>query len=401
MLPTNHSVLRTSSGSTATASPSFLSPSFVSSPKPARLAFRTPDLFSRRRKSRMSQQNLPPNRLHVAATVTFYLVAALAMVMANKWVLNDTNAPLFFLFAQLSIAVVLFLICYIFNVVQVPMQFDRHVVQGLAPLTVLNVIGLSANNYTLKYVDASFYQVARGLVLPLTVLTSFVFLHTRPSLRILYSCAMVTAGFFVGVLLDGTQVSGLGIAFGIISSGMTAMHAVVMKRSLDVVGGSALNLSWYSNLFSAIVLAPCIILVGEGPAVWAILTRSNPVVGPFFWGSIITGGIGFLMSIASTLSIKVTSPITHMISSAIRGVAASALGMWLFGDLLTSGRLWAIGIILGGSLYYTWVKHVESQAVSKAQYERVPLEEAEEGGASAGGFKQEHANRRSIIAEAK
>lgn len=42
------------------------------------------------------------------------------------------------------------------------------------------------------------------------------------------------------------------------------------------------------------------------------------------------------MSIASTLSIKITSPITHMISSAIRGVAASLLGMWLFKDVLSS-----------------------------------------------------------------
>ncbi len=42
------------------------------------------------------------------------------------------------------------------------------------------------------------------------------------------------------------------------------------------------------------------------------------------------------MSIASLLSIKVTSPITHMISSAVRGVAASILGVWLFHDIITT-----------------------------------------------------------------
>ena len=51
---------------------------------------------------------------------------------------------------------------------------------------------------------------------------------------------------------------------------------------------------------------------------------------------IIQGVLGFLMSIASLLSIKVTSPITHMISSAVRGVAASVLGMWLFHDVMTT-----------------------------------------------------------------
>ncbi|KAI0057314.1 hypothetical protein BV25DRAFT_1892899 [Artomyces pyxidatus] len=326
-------------------------------------------------------QEEPPNRLRVAATVSFYLVAALAMVMANKWVLNVTTAPLFFLFTQLVIAVLLFLASHVLNIVRVPMKFDLPLIKGLTPLVLLNVVALSSNNYTLKYVDASFYQVARGLVLPLTVLTSYVYLKSRPSMRILLSCAIVTAGFFVGVFLDHTQVSALGVMFGIASSLMTALHAVVMKRGLDIVGGSALNLSWYSNLLSAVVLVPCIWAVGEAPAVWEILTGEAVGLGTFIGGSTITGALGFLMSIASILSIKVTSPITHMISSAIRGVAASFLGVWLFGDFLSSGRVAAIVVILVGSLDYTWTKHVESLPAirTKESYERVPLEDVEEG----------------------
>lgn len=113
------------------------------------------------------------------------------------------------------------------------------------------------------------------------------------------------------------------------------------------------------------------------------------------------------MSIASLLSIKVTSPITHMVSSAVRGVAASFLGVWLFHDIITtcvrlffrsgmltltrtcSGRAASIATILAGSVYYTWVKHVESQApappkAAKDTYERVPLDELEKGAAGNG-----------------
>lgn len=85
------------------------------------------------------------------------------------------------------------------------------------------------------------------------------------------------------------------------------------------------------------------------------------------------------MSIASLLSIKVTSPITHMISSAVRGVAGSLLAMKLFKEIITalvhgfplflffkmtplrSGRASSIAIILLGSILYTWVKHRETQ----------------------------------------
>lgn len=153
----------------------------------------------------------------------------------------------------------------------------------------------SFSNYTLKYVDASFYQVARGLVLPFTVATSFIFLHARPSFLVLLACSVVTMGFFVGVFLDGTKVSTLGIFFGVTSSMITAMHSVVIKRSLEVVKGSALHLSWYTNLFSALLLIPILLLNGEGPGVYDLLFTPHIVnvgqVSPlttFMWGSAIT-----------------------------------------------------------------------------------------------------------------
>jgi len=148
----------------------------------------------------------------VAATVSFYLVAALAMIMVNKWVLNVTSAPLFFLLSQLIIAVILFCLCNALKIITLPMmRLDLPTVKGLAPTVVFNVLSLSFGNYSLRFVDASFYQVARGLLLPFTVLTSYLMLQTRPGLRILLSCSIITFGFFIGVFLDGTQISTLGV----------------------------------------------------------------------------------------------------------------------------------------------------------------------------------------------
>lgn len=153
-----------------------------------------------------------------------------------------------------------------------------------------------------------------------------------------------------------------GISFGVASSVITALHSVVIKQSLNVVNGSALLLSWYTNLLSAVVLTPIVLFAGEVPAILKLLFGLDELVLPedglsplttFIWGSMITvrsyrlrhseqklilcqGLFGFLMSIASLLSIKVTSPITHMISSAVRGVAASLLGVWLFHDIITT-----------------------------------------------------------------
>ncbi|KAG9313742.1 hypothetical protein JVU11DRAFT_6097 [Chiua virens] len=210
--------------------------------------------------ARGQQQN---NHL-VMGTVLFYLVAALAMVMANKWVLKSTDVPLFFLFTQLAIAALLFLACHAAKLIQVPLFIDAQLIKGLAPMVLLNVFGLSFSNYTLKYVDASFYQIARGLLLPFTVATSYIWLNARPCLRILLACSVVTLGFFVGIFLDGEEILMLGIGFGVASSAITAVHSVVIKKSLDVVKGSAMHLSWYTNLLSAVLMIPLIALAGEG-----------------------------------------------------------------------------------------------------------------------------------------
>ena len=155
---------------------------------------------------------------------------------------------------------------------------------------------LSFGNYTLKYVDASFYQVARGLVLPFTVGASSFFLHTRPSLLILAACSIVTFGFFIGVFLDGMPLSLIGIGFGVASSAITALHSIVIKKSLDVVKGSALTLSWYTNLLSAMVFVPLVLLAGELPAIFrlwngaigASTASKQEQMRTFLWGSLIT-----------------------------------------------------------------------------------------------------------------
>ena len=146
----------------------------------------------------------------------------------------------------------------------------------------------STSNYSLRFVDASFYQVARGLVLPFTVLTSYVMLRTRPSIRILLSCSVVSSGFFIGVFHDNVHFSGPGIFFGILSSAMTAMHAAAMKRGFQAVEGSALSMSWYSNLLSSVLLLPFIVLLGEGPAVLDILFGRSEGLRTFLVGSLIT-----------------------------------------------------------------------------------------------------------------
>ncbi|WAQ88726.1 hypothetical protein PtA15_10A145 [Puccinia triticina] len=309
----------------------------------------------------------PPSRTLVFLTVSFYLVAALVMVFVNKWVLNSVSVPIFLLFCQLVIAVVLLKLSHIFGLIKLPQKTFRSLfnsatqfklLKSISPMVLINVSGLIFNTYCLKFVDASFYQVARGLILPFTIFASHMFLGTRASIKIYISVGIVCMGFMLGVSSERFTVSHLGVLLGILSSVTTAIHAIIVKQTLEKVP-STIALTYYSNGLSALIVLPLIFLVGETPTIFALFSDGYDRFRTFFLGTLITGLFGFFICIAGLLSIKVTSPVTHMISSAVRGVIQTILGAVVFSDKITSGRVTGIGMILVGSIYYTWVKDQE------------------------------------------
>ncbi|EFP91588.1 uncharacterized protein PGTG_17642 [Puccinia graminis f. sp. tritici CRL 75-36-700-3] len=301
-----------------------------------------------------------PSKWKVAAVIIFYLVAAIVMVFANKWVLRTTAIPITFLFCQLLLATGLLKLAGLLGFLEIP-NLDLKIGQKLLPLISINVIGLVFNTFCLQYVDASFYQIARGLVLPFTVLASYLFLDSRPSPNILSTVLIVCVGFLWGVQSDHLHTSRIGVALGVLSSITTSVHAIVVKRSLSVTS-SAIELSYYNNLVSAIFLLPLIPLTSEIVTFRALLSTGGQDLHTFLMGALVTGFFGFLISLAGFLSIKITSPVTHMVSSAVRGVLQTILGTVLFGDLISSNRFIGIVVILGGSIAYTAIKDKESRS---------------------------------------
>jgi GDP-fucose transporter C1 len=220
-------------------------------------------------------------------------------------------------------------------------------------------------------------------VLPLTILVSSLNTHTTPAARVILAASIVTLGFLLGVLpslsksLGNTDASlsvltsltslstrittsPLSLLYGVLSSLFIALHAVYIKSSLPALGNSAIALAWWSNAFGVLFLLPCVLFNGEAVTLMQMVGDGSLWSGSegrtFLLGSGVTGVVGFLLCLAGLLSIKVTSPITHMFSSAARSVLQTLLGVSLFGDVLTVSRAASIGVIMGGTMYYTWVK---------------------------------------------
>jgi len=301
------------------------------------------------------------------------MVSALIMVFVNKAVLNAApDLPLLYLFNQLVIAVILLHgASHLTTKVQLP-KLDIQTAKKLTPVVTVNIVGLVFNTLCLRGVEASFFQIARGMVLPLTILVSYIHTHARPSTKVFIAAGIVTVGFLTGISPNkGLPVSAspsvVSLIYGMLSSLFIAIHAVLIKASLPHCNNSTIELAYWSNLGSAVMVAPFILLNGELETLAHLARSTEWDCRTFVYGSIVTGVFGFLLCVAGLLSIKITSPITHMFSSAARSVLQTLLGVWLFGDILTVNRAVSILVICGGTMYYTWAKNLEnSKAPPKA-----------------------------------
>jgi len=317
-----------------------------------------------------AQDESQPSQLKVASVVLFYMVAALLMVFVNKAVLNNTpDLPFSFLFIQLVIAVILLhLLSFISSTsigsamkghVELP-ELDLQTAKELAPFHLTGLMTLVFNTLCLKNVDASFFPIARGLLLPFTIAVSTAHTRNVPAKSSLFAALVVTIGFFFGLSPSSYFKSLSGISgmlpavYGCLSALLTALHAVLIRPAHDIIGdNSVVKLAYWGNLTIAVSLIPFILLNGE---LEPILNFGDRDWSVFIAGSSITGVFGFFLSVAGLLSVKVTSPITHMFSSAARSAIQTVLGVFIFNDIVTPQRAGSVLIITVGTMVYTWAK---------------------------------------------
>ncbi|KAJ2988456.1 hypothetical protein NUW54_g9108 [Trametes sanguinea] len=315
--------------------------------------------------------------MKVAGVVTFYMAAALVMVFVNKAVMiSSPDLPLLFLLIQLTLAVVLLHGASIITTkVEIP-KLELKTAKKLAPVTLVNVVGLVFNLLCLRGVDASFFQIARGLQLPLTIIVSgrLCWILHRPSSEL----------HFGGPPPRSSQSPLYRLR--LLSSLFIAIHAVLIKYSLPHAQNSAIQLAYWQNLGSALLLAPFILLQGELSKLAELTSSPTWNAEVFVWGSIVTGVFGFLLCVAGLLSIKITSPVTHMFSSAARSAIQTLLGVWLFNDLLTVNRAVSILVIAAGTMFYTWVKSTENTPAPARPTMAPPKDDIEANG----GTQMEH-----------
>ncbi len=325
--------------------------------------------------------------IQIGLVVAFYFFVSISLVFVNKLLLsNDTlsiPAPLFVTWFQCVVTVA---ICWVLGnmgksatpgsfLAQFPeFKYDMSVARQVLPLSVMFVGMIICNNLTLKYVEVSFYNVARSLTIVFNVAFTFLMLGSTTSHRVLATLAVVIVGFFIGAEGE-VNFSWLGTLFGIGSSAFVSLNSIYTRKVLPAVQDDKWALSAYNNANAVIIFLPIMLMAGEFQV---LVEHSDKLFSVMFWTAMLISGIfGFLIGIATVLQIQTTSPLTHNISGTAKAAFQSIVAVQIWQNEMTAKAWVGLFTVLGGSLGYAYIRKLEMDAAAP------PSEKAAPAGASA------------------
>jgi len=237
--------------------------------------------------------------------------------------------------------------------------FNTETSKRVMPLSIVFVGMITFNNLCLKWVEVSFYNVARSLTIVFNVALSFYLLGAKSSKNTMFCLAIVVVGFLIGSNGE-LNFSVRGTACGILSSLFVSLNSIFTKKVLPAVDDDHWKLTFYNNLNACLLFTPLIIIFESQSIIDAFY--AGQFRSSVFWFAMTAAGcFGFSIGIVTVLQIKLTSPLTHNISGTAKAALQSMMAFYIWGNPYTFSGILGIFTVLGGSLLYTVIKMGEGK----------------------------------------
>jgi len=331
---------------------------------------------------------------YIAKVVATYWAVSISMVYLNKILMSSDavsiDAPLFITWFQ---CVVTTLVCWVAGRVsqsirkqenlpliggdgkgqsnssffaQFPKaEYNAEVGKKILPLSIIFVGMITFNNLCLKYVEVSFYNIARSLTIVFNVGLSQIILGSSTSNRTAFCLLFVILGFFMGAKGE-VNFTVIGTAFGICSSLFVSLNSIFTKKTLPAVDNDHWKLTFYNNVNACVLFMP-LMAYFEAKTLYNAL--GERMLSPIFWVAMMTAGVfGFSIGIVTVMQIKATSPLSHNVSGTAKAAVQSMMAFYIWKNPATVMGVAGMFVVLGGSLLYTIVKMREGKKpVAKKQ----------------------------------
>lgn len=259
------------------------------------------------------------------------------------------------------------LFCYIAGKVKfanVPeFEVKKDMLKQMFSLSLVFVSMIVFNNLCLKYVEVSFYQVARSLTTIFNVIFDYVILSQVTSLPAFGSCLLIISGFLLGNNQE-VRWSLIGVVFGVSSSFFVAMYSIMLKKKLPLVEQNQWKITLYNNLNASFLFLPLIVGSGEVQT----LIESPDVRTLTFWFLLTCSGLlGVCMSFVIASQVKYTSPLTHNVSATAKSAAQTLIALAIYRNPITKLGLLSVFVVIIGSTCYGLVRKSEMKRAAAAE----------------------------------
>jgi len=250
-------------------------------------------------------------------------------------------------------------------------EYKPHLALQVAPLTFVFLGMIIFNNLCLKYVEVSFYQVARALTIVFNIVFSYFILGQSTSRNAILCCFVVVVGYIMGC--DGeVNFNWTGVIYGILSSVFVCLYSIYVKYKLPVLDNNEWRLLIYNNINALFMMPAIIYLSDEIPAV----VNSPSLFEMRFWNlNLITGMFGFLINIATFLQIKYTSALTHNVSGTAKACVQSVLGVVIWHNVVSPQAAWGTFLSIFGCALYSYVRFLEMPSKLPSSPRKSPIEQ--------------------------
>lgn len=299
--------------------------------------------------------------------VAFYWVVSISLTFLNKTVMTGNylklDAPWFMSWTQFIMTV---LCCAVMAELGKRitlfsffprLEFDIQKARRVLPLTFVFLGMIVCNNLCIKYVEVSFYYIARSLTIIFSIIFTYYILKKTTSNKAVICCGVIIAGYALGVQSE-MHFSEIGVLYGLLASVFVALNSIYAKKMLTSVTNDSSELLMLYNNINSIVLLPIIgyfatdeASVLAQPESWEVMMTSA------FWVMIMfTGVLGFLIGYASYLQVLYTSPLTHNVSGTAKAAFQTIFAFGIYGNPTNAQNLLSVAIVLSASFAYALVK---------------------------------------------
>jgi GDP-fucose transporter C1 len=307
--------------------------------------------------------NISLNKIEeIFSVICTYFIISISLVFLNKKLLSDLNTSipihLFIAFFQCFVTFLIIIILSIIGVLNYqkvkPWSIQLYLIVKILPLSICFVLMIFLNNLCLRYVEVSFYNIARSLTIVFNVILTYFILHEKTSNKTILCLIIIIIGFFVGS--EGEiNFSLQGTIFGVLSSIFVSGNAILTKKVMLDFDNNICKIQYYNSIISSLLFLLTSILQQEYITIlnfWEIFTSFQ------FWLVMFISSIfGFLIGIVTILQINMTSPLTHNIIATVKSTFQTILAHIIFQNSYTINSIIGIVFVFIGSCMYTYIRY--------------------------------------------